>query len=100
MSSLITLSKSLHKAVWLYEAFGFASEGDAILLIEDAVYDLQSPRLLNSFVAKAGWLNVTVYALNEDIQLRGVVSQQPDIITVDMQQMVDLTLTHTRHVAW
>ena len=100
MASLFTLSKSLHNAVWLYEAKAFASAGDAIVLVEDAVYDLQSNRLLNSFVAKSAVAQIQLYALADDMRTRGVISNKADVKALSLAEFTQLSLDCDKHIAW
>ncbi|MEO0367402.1 MAG: sulfurtransferase complex subunit TusB [Pseudomonadota bacterium] len=100
MASTITISSSLHDSVWLYEALGFASENDTIVLIEDAAYGVQSPILLNSFVAKCQAMNVSVYVLREDIVSRGVEVVNTAIEILDLPEFVTTIMQSDKHVAW
>ena len=100
MASLLTFSKSLHNSVWLYEALGFAQAGDQIVLIEDAVYDLQSERLLASFLAKCAINEIQVLALQDDLEMRGVECRQTAVKLIDLARFVQLSLDCQRQVAW
>jgi len=84
----------------LFEQLGFAQKGDAILLIEDAVLALQSPITLASFVAKCHRVGIDVFALNDDLMLRGVENQYPEIALVNYPGFVELVANHSKHVAW
>lgn len=99
-TTLFTLSKSWHESTWLYEQLVFASEGDSILLTQDAVLALQSPITLASFLAKCDSISVGVFALQEDCSLRGVESQYPNIRLVDYQGFVELVIDHPKQVSW
>ena len=99
-TSLFTLSKSWHESTWLYESLVFASEGDAILLTQDAVLALQSPITLASFLAKCESISVGVYALQEDCSLRGVENQYPNIQLIDYKGFVELVIEHSKQVSW
>lgn len=100
MSTLFTFSRSWHQSASLFEQLGFAQKGDAILLIEDAVLALQSPITLASFVAKCHRAGVDVFALNDDLMLRGVENQYPEIALVNYPGFVELVANHSKHVAW
>jgi len=99
-TTLFTLSKSWHESTWLYEQLAFASEGDAILLTQDAVLALQSPITLASFQAKCGSISVGIFALQEDCRLRGIENQYSNIRLIDYQGFVDLVIEHQKQVSW
>ena len=100
MSNLFTVSKSWHDAVWLYEALGFASPGDTILLIEDGVLACHSELSLASFVAKCIAADINVCALESDIEMRGVTNKYEDITPVNYAQFVELVIQNDKHIAW
>lgn len=84
----------------LFEQLAFASSGDDIVLMEDAVLALQSPITLASFLAKCSALNIRVYAQLEDCQLRGIDSQYESIELISYAYLVDLVVKHNKQVAW
>lgn len=84
----------------LYEQLCFASQGDAILLIEDAVLSLHSPINLASFCAKCAAHQIKVYAVKEDLNRRGVRNQYPQLEIVDYSGFVDLVAKYDKQVAW
>lgn len=84
----------------MFEQLCFATSGDAILLIEDAVLAAHSPITLASFLAKCESRGVTVYVLQEDMQVRGVHNQYKQLKPVPYTGFVELTEKHERHVAW
>lgn len=100
MSALFTFRASWHDSVWMFEQLGFASAGDAILLMEDSVLALQSPVTLASFLAKCGAQKIQVFALAEDVQLRGVESQYDGIEQISYEGFVDLVTQYDKQVAW
>jgi len=100
LSTLFTTSKSWHETTWLYEQLCFASSGDSILLTQDAVLALQSPLTLASFVAKCHSQSITVRALKEDLQLRGIDNQYTQIELVDYSGFVDLVERHNKQISW
>lgn len=99
-TKLISLSNSLHDAVWLYERLAYASSGDGILLLSDAVSDLHSPISLASFIAKAKATGVDIYALKEDLEIRGVNCNQKYVDIIDYAGFVQLVIHYDSHVAW
>ncbi len=100
MSTLFTINRSWFTQAWLFEQLAFAEAGDAILLIEDGVLSLQSPVALASFMAKCSAGNITVFALRDDIQLRGVENQYASVTIVDYPALVDLAVELDKQVAW
>ena len=100
MSTLFTFSGSWHDSSWMFEQLGFASSGDSILLLQDAVLGLQSPTTLASFVAKCEANQIALYALQEDCQLRGVDNKYQSIELVSYIVFVRLIEQHSKQVAW
>ena len=78
----------------------YASQGDCILLIEDAVLALHSPIVLGSFLAKCQSMNSRVYALSDDCELRGVENKYPNIETVDYSGYLNLVVENDKQVVW
>lgn len=99
-TSLITLSRSIHEVTWLYEALGFASAGDAICLIGDAVAALRSPTMLASFIAKCKRYDVRVTALEVDVVARGIAEVAKGVELIDAGELGALTEQHRRTIAW
>ena len=100
MKNLIVIKDSLHNSVWLYEALGYASQGDSILLVEDAVSALNNTLSLASFMAKCEAQESTVFALLDDIQMRGVDVDYDSVKLINADQLPDLVLAHQKQVAW
>lgn len=86
--------------MWLFEQLAFASGGDAILLLEDAVLAIQSDITLASFIAKCDALNIAVYYLQDDAQIRGLENQYEQLKAVDYDGFVELICQHQKQVAW
>jgi len=100
LSTLFTISSSWYESTWLFEQLGFASDGDSILLLQDAVLALQSPITLGSFLAKCKARDIHVFALIEDVLLRGVKNQYAEIDLIAHAGFVDLVCTNDKQVAW
>lgn len=100
MSTLFTVTESLFNRPSLYEQLAFASNGDAVLLIQDAVLALQSPIALASFLAKCEFQGISVFALTEDCELRGIDSQYQAVSLIDYSGFVSLVMDHEKQVAW
>ena len=99
-TTLIVLGKSWHESVWLYEQLGFASNGDAILLTQDAVLALQSPITLASFLAKCKAGNISVYALGEDCRLRGIENQYTSVELIEYDGYLELVTQYGKQLSW
>ena len=100
MSTLFTVNKSWHNDSWVYEHLMFASKGDAILLIEDAVLSLHSPITLASFLAKCEMLGISMYALADDSAIRGITNRFGGVAMVTYDGFVDLVNEYQTQVAW
>ena len=100
MSTLFTINSSWHQRAWLFEQLAFASSGDAVLLLEDAVLSLQSPIALTSFVAKCEAKNISLCVLSNDLQQRGIENKYKNIQLIDYAGMVDLVSQHDKQMAW
>jgi tRNA 2-thiouridine synthesizing protein B len=100
LSTLFVLNRSWHDSVWLFEQLAFARPSDSIVLIEDAVLALQSPINLGSFSAKCAAMKISVYALQDDCQLRGINNQYRSISMIDYLGYVNLVVQHDKQVAW
>lgn len=100
MSTLFTVRQSWFNQPALYEQLAYASEGDSLLLIQDAVLALRSPISLASFLAKCNVHGVKVFSLRDDIDLRGIENQYESVVEVDYAGFVNLVVEHDKHVAW
>jgi len=100
LSTLFTLSRSWHDSVWLFEQLAFASKGDAVLLMQDAVLAIHSPLSLGSFLAKCQTNGIAAYCLQEDASLRGVDNKYSQIKLIDYAGFVELVALHKKQVSW
>lgn len=100
MSTLFTVNKSWHNNAWLFEQLLFASRGDAVVLMEDAVLALQSPITLGSFLAKCLAMDIKVVAQEEDCSLRGIKNQYAEIELISCADLVALVVSNDKQVAW
>ena len=100
MATLFTLKDSWYQSPWLHERLAYATNGDAILLIEDAVLALNSNVSLASFLAKCSAQNISVYALQPDVQARGIENQYAEVAEVSHQGFVELVVQYQKQVAW
>lgn len=99
-STLFTLQQSWHKAPWMYERLAFASKGDTLLLVGDAVLALQSPLSLASMLAKCAAAQIAVCALEPDLVARGISNQYPEVELIDYGQFVSLVERYEKQLAW
>jgi len=100
LSTVFTLSKAWHDSVWLFEQLAFASDGDVIVLMQDAVLAAHSDISLASFIAKCEASNIQVFALLEDCQMRGVENKYVQLELLTYSGLVDLVCQHDKQVAW
>ena len=78
----------------------FAQEGDALLLIEDAVYAVTRSGAASAQLASA-MARLKVCALQPDIDARGMTGTVIDGVTsVDYGGFVDLVAEHTNSQSW
>lgn len=77
-----------------------ATNGSAVLLIEDGVYGATSGTVAAAKVQEA-MANVKVYALGADLQARGIADRVLDGVTVvDYGGFVDLVAEHSNLQSW
>jgi len=101
MTTLHTVNKSPFERNSLTSCLRFATEGCALLLIEDGVVGaMQGTRLAPRLAEAMG--KITIYVLGPDIQARGLRENQviEGIRIVDYDGFVDLTTEHDRVQAW
>ncbi|AUQ26994.1 sulfurtransferase complex subunit TusB [Dickeya zeae] len=71
---------------------------DAILLLQDGVIAALSGAPFGERLQSSG---ATVYALQEDVVARGLSEQiSTTIVLIDYTQFVQLTVLHSRQLAW
>lgn len=97
---LHTVNKSPFEKNSLSTCLAHASNGSAVLLIEDGVYGALKGTTASATVESA-MQNVTVYALESDLKLRGVADKVMDgIKVVDYNGFVDLACENDKVQAW
>ncbi len=100
MSTLHTVNKSPFERRSLASCISHASAGDAILMIEDAVYGAIAG------TASAEQLeenqNIAIYALGPDLSARGLGKAKlaDGINIVDYNGFVDLAVEHDKIQSW
>ncbi len=75
-----------------------AGSGNAVLLIEDAVYALL-PALAKSLGLHATSANTKLYALKDDLTARGL-RPTADVTPVDYAEFVRLCVVHSNSHSW
>jgi len=100
LTTLFTVNQSWYNSAWLYEQLIFASEGDTIIFMEDAVLGLASPISLASFLAKCQAAKISVHAVGEDLAMRGIVNQYASVELLGYDEFVDLVVSTDKQVAW
>ncbi|POT55366.1 sulfurtransferase complex subunit TusB [Citrobacter amalonaticus] len=92
---------TLHRSAWftdLTSLLRLVEEGDELLLLQDGVTAaLEGSRFLESLHNAP----ITVYALKEDIEARGLSGQISDsVVRVGYTDFVRLAVKHTSQMAW
>ena len=93
---LHTINKSPYRHQAFESCIKFCREQDAILLIEDAVYGVDHPLLLEI-------PHVAIYALDADLIARGLTSKYADqkqVTTASYEDFVSLCIKYTKQKNW
>ena len=101
MTMLHTVNKSPFEKNSLASCLNHATNGSAVLLIEDGVYGaLQGTSVSDAVKAAMG--NVSIYALQSDIDARGVNHDRliENIKLIDYSGFVDLAAEHPKVQSW
>lgn len=101
MSILHTVNKSPFERNSLESCLKFASEGAAVLLLEDGVYAALAGSSAESLV-KAGLGKVSFYVLGPDLRARGFREERliDGVQVVDYAGFVDLATENDKVQAW
>lgn len=104
MKTLHILNKSPSHPFPASQCALFYSKHDAIILIEDAVYYTTLSayqQFSNAPEFKAAGIVPTIYALKEDAEARGVISNNnTGIEYVTYEGFVELTASHDKSTTW
>ncbi len=78
------------------------SKGDEVILIEDGVYQCLNLFSGTSEINKTAWpqLAKAIYALKDDAVARGIPTSTENIIFVDYEAFVKLSLSHKKVISW
>ena len=101
MATLHTINKSPFTHTELKSCLGICRPGDAILLIEDAVYAIKAGSVWNQHLSEAADSGIKLYALKNDVLARGIIFETGfSIETVDYSGFVQLACVHERTQSW
>ena len=100
MSILHTVNKSPFEKQSLSSCVAHACDGDAILMIEDAVYGAVAGT--TAAAQLAGNDNIFIYALGPDLDARGLgeVKLAEGVNIIDYDGFVDLAVEHSKTQSW
>ena len=100
MSILHTVNKSPFQTQSLSSCVAHASDGDAILMIEDAVYGAVTGTVAAAQLAENK--KVSIYALGPDLSARGLGEAKlaDGVNIVDYDGFVDLAVEHDKTQSW
>ncbi|MTH47776.1 sulfurtransferase complex subunit TusB [Intestinirhabdus alba] len=92
---------TLHRSAWLTDIgslLRLVKEGDALLLLQDGVTAaVEGGRFLEILRGAP----IKVYALQEDVEARGLTGQISDsVVRVSYTDFVRLTVEHSSQLAW
>ena len=97
---LHTVNKSPFEHRALETCLRYATQGSAVLLIEDGVYAAARDTAVSPQVQKA-LHSVTIYALKPDLEARGMQNRVMDgVRLVDYEGFVDLAVEHNAVQSW
>ena len=97
---LHTVNKSPFDDTTLETCLKFASQGSAVLLIEDGVYAAGRDTAVSKQVQEA-LKSVSIYALKPDLEARGMQNRVMDgVHVVDYGGFVDLVVEHNTVQSW
>lgn len=90
---LHTINKSPFENSTLETCFRFLQPGDPVLFIEDGVYAVQAGNRF-SYLVENTVKNNPVYALQPDLEARGIASVTEGVKAVDYEGFVELVEEH------
>ncbi len=97
---LHTVNKSPFERDALHSCLRHAKKGSAVLLIEDGIYGAVKGARVSKQV-EAAMKNIPIYALQPDVETRGMQGRLIDGITlVDYGGFVDLVTQHNAVQSW
>jgi tRNA 2-thiouridine synthesizing protein B len=101
MSVLHTVNKSPYSHSTLESCLQVCSANDSILLLEDGVFAVIEGSPCHTEMCKLIKSGVTIYALNIDINARGLQKKvHPEIQLTDYNGFVELSIKHRCVQSW
>ena len=104
MSTLHTVNKSPFTSQTLLSSLRHIKEGDAVLMIEDAIYGATAGTRLNETIKGfgEGAAGVKLYVLEADLQARGIDPSRlmKNVSPVDYAGFVNLVAEHDTVQSW
>jgi tRNA 2-thiouridine synthesizing protein B len=102
MPTLHTVNKSPFERNSLKTCLSVCKPSASVLLIEDAVVGALENTSISSQILDAVRSGVKIYALNEDLEARGLPQARliKQIIIVDYAGFVDLAVKNTKVQSW
>lgn len=95
--TLHTINKTPAESGAIKDCLSALSEGDALILIENAVYAAM-PAYAELFTRLPG--SVQCYLLDADAQARGLQDLNPDFRVIDYDGFVELSCRYQKVVSW
>ena len=100
MKTLHIVNRSPEHPSAMDRCLKFSSKDDSLLLIEDGVY-FALPATLSKIQQSLDTVNITLYALEEDLVARGIHKKVDESIqVVNYDGFVELTATHNKSSSW
>lgn len=99
MTALHIVNRSPTRSDALQSCLRILAPGDALLLIEDAVYAAPDTAH-NRALLESCPDSVPCHALRADLEARGLQALLPAIRTVDDGGFVELVCAHTQTISW
>jgi tRNA 2-thiouridine synthesizing protein B len=101
MGVLHLVSRSPHESSSLALCLARAGEGDAVLLLEDAVYAALNDSAFAPQLQQACG-KLALYVLTPDLVVRGIETEEriAGLMPVDYAGFVELSLRHTPILSW
>jgi sulfur relay protein TusB/DsrH len=92
MTTLHTLIKPPSNAPLVEKLLATAQKNDALVLLEDGVYQLESDRFLNNAAHK----NLIIRVLESDAYARGINLDKAQGLLIDYSDFVSLCIQHDK----
>lgn len=93
------INKSPSETRSFYESLGFIAAGDAVILIEDAVFAANDGHEANEILSKM-MNNAEVFALEPDLKARGILKPLKGLKKTDYDGFVKLVENHDKSISW